>query len=69
MDIVNVGLALDIAGPAILLVLLITGAVKAWPYRKTDKERFTAIYRPYRYWGLGIWLVFNVIGILLIMSA
>lgn len=69
MDIVNIGLAIDIAGAAILLILQVIGAVKAWPYRKTDKERFLAIYKPYRYWGFGIWLVFNIIGTLLVLYA
>lgn len=69
VDIVNIGIGLDIAGPAIMLILIIVGAVKAWPYRKTDKERFRAIYKPYKYWGFGIWIVLNLIGVLLIMYA
>lgn len=66
---VNIGIALDIAGPAIMLILFIIGAVKAWPYRKTDPEKFVSIYKPYKYWGLGVWLVFNVVGLLLLMNA
>lgn len=66
MDTVNIGLALDIAAPVIMLIILITGAVKAWPYRKTDKQKFIAIYKPYKYWGFGIWLFLNAISLLLI---
>lgn len=66
---VNLGIALDIAGPVIMIILIIIGAAKAWPYRKNDIERFRKIYKPYKYWGLGIWIVFNVIGIILIMNA
>lgn len=66
---VNLGIALDIAGPTIMLVLIIIGWIKAWPYRKTDRERFRAIYKPYRYWGLSIWLVCNIVGIFLVMYA
>lgn len=69
MDMVHIGIALDIAGPAIMMILIIVGAIKAWPYRKTDRDRFVSIYKPYKYWGLGIWIVFNIIGILLIMNA
>lgn len=68
MNSVNLGIALDIAGPAIFMILIIVGAVKAWPYRKTDKDRFNAIYKPYKYWGFGIWIVFNVIGLVLVMN-
>lgn len=69
MNMVDIGIALDIAGPAIMMILIIIGVVKAWPYRKTDREKFVAIYKPYKYWGLGIWIVSNAIGILLIMNA
>lgn len=64
---VNLGIALNIAGPVIMLLLIVFGARKAWPYKNTDKERFAAIYNPYKYWGWGIWLVLDLIGILLIM--
>lgn len=66
---INLGIAFDIAGPAVMIVLIIIGAMKAWPYRKTDSEKFRSIYKPYKYWGLGIWIVFNIIGILLIYNA
>lgn len=69
MDNVNIGLALNIAGPAIMLILTIVGAVKAWPYRTTDKERSHAIYKPFKYWGLGIWMAFSLAGTLLVMNA
>ena len=65
----KLGIILDIAGPVIMLLLLITGIVKAWSYRKIDRAQFIAIYKPYKYWGLGIWLVFNIIGIILVMNA
>lgn len=64
---VNLGIAFDIAGPAIMLILIIIGMVKAWPYRKVDREKFVAIYKPYKYWGFGIWIAFNLVGILLIV--
>ena len=66
---VNLGIALDIAGPSIMIILVIIGVVKAWPYRKTDRSRFVAVYKPYKYWGLAIWIIFNIAGILLIMNA
>lgn len=66
---INLGIAFDIAGPAVMIVLIIIGAMKAWPYRKTDSEKVRSIYKPYKYWGLGIWIVFNIIGILLIYNA
>lgn len=69
MNIVNIGIGLDIAAPVIMMIFIITGAVKAWPYRKTDRERFITIYKPFKYWGLGIWLVLNIIGMLLIFNA
>ncbi len=64
---VNLGIAIDIAAPIIMLVFVIFGAVKAWPYKKTDKERFAAIYKPYKYWGIGLWLLLNAVGLFLIM--
>lgn len=64
---VNLGIAFDIAGPALALIIFIIGLVKAWPYRKTDKEKFKAVYMPFRLWGFGIWIGFNVIGVVLIM--
>lgn len=63
---INLGIAFDIAGPAIMIILIIIGAIKAWPYRKTDPNKFNAIYKPYKYWGFGIWIILNVTGILLI---
>lgn len=69
MDIIHLGLGLDIAGPIIMIIFIITGAVKAWPYRKTDRQRFAAIYKPYKYWGIGIWLACNVAGLLIILHA
>lgn len=66
---VNLGIAFDIAGPVIMIVLVIIGAIKAWPYRKTDTAKYSAIYKPYKYWGIGIWLVSNMIGVFLIYSA
>lgn len=66
---VNFGIALSIAAPAIMLVLIIIGAVKAWPYRNVDREKFVAIYKPYKYWGIGLWLALDLIGIALIMNA
>ena len=64
MDYVNLGIALDIAGPAIMIVLTIIGAVKAWPYRNTDRQKFVSIYKPYKYWGLSIWILSSLIGII-----
>lgn len=69
MNSADIGIAFDIAGPVILLVLIIIGAVKAWPYRSTDRDKFNSIYKPYKYWGFGIWIVFNAIGLLLVMNA
>ncbi len=69
MDIVEIGMAFDIAGPLIAIAFIIAGAVKAWPYRKTDAERFRKIYKPYKYWGFGLWLLFNLVGILLVIIA
>lgn len=66
---VRLGIALDIAGPAIMLLLIIIGAVRAWPYRRSDPQRFTALYKPYKWWGLCIWIACNVAGILLVLSA
>lgn len=66
---VKLGIALDIAGPVIMMILIIIGAVKAWPYRKTDQQRFRAIYKPYKYWGMIIWIICNVIGIILTVSS
>lgn len=66
---VKLGIALDIAAPVLLLVCIIVGAWKAWPYRKTDRERFTAIYKPYKWWGLGGFIVLNTIGLILIACA
>ena len=69
MDAPNIGITVDIAGSVILLILIIVGAVKAWPYSKTDPEKFSAIYKPYKYWGFGLWILFNAIGFVLVMSA
>lgn len=66
---VDIGLALDIAGPAIFLILIIIGAIKAWPYRKTDRDRFAAIYRPFKLTGAVIWIVASIAGILIIRFA
>lgn len=66
---VNWGMAFDIAGPALMIVFIIIGAIKAWPYRKIDPEKFKAIYKPYKYWGFGIWIAFNLIGIVLILNS
>lgn len=65
---VEFGIALDIAGPAIMIILIIIGAVKAWPYRKADPARFRAIYKPYKYWGFGIWLASSILGIILVLT-
>lgn len=66
---VNLGIILNIAGPIIMIVLIIIGAIKAWPYRKTDTQKFNTIYKPYKYWGLGLWIFFNTLGMLLVMNS
>ncbi len=65
---INLGLAFDIAAPVVLIILIIVGATKAWPYRKKDREKFYAIYRPYKVWGFGLFLLLNAIGIVLIFN-
>ncbi len=62
---VNLGIAIDIAGSAIFIILLIIGTVKAWPYRKTDKEKFAQIYKPYKWWGFSVWIICNLAASLL----
>lgn len=66
---INTGIALSIAAPLIGLILMLIGVAKAWPYRKTDKERFVAAYKPYKWAGLIIWIGLDLVGILLILLA
>lgn len=66
---VNFGIALSIAGPAIMILLIIIGAIKARPYRNTDIAKFRTIYKPYKYTGMCTWIVCSVIGILIIVSS
>ncbi len=66
---VNLGIGLNIAGPLIMIVITIIGAVKAWPYRKVDRQKFASIYKPYKYIALAAWLIFDLAGIIIIMNA
>lgn len=66
---VNVGLAFDIAAPITFLILVLIGVAKAWPYRKTDRNRFVATYKPYKWWGLILCIALNVIGVIFILLA
>lgn len=66
---VNFGIALTIAGPIIMIIMDLIGAKKAWRYRVTDREKFNAIYKPYKFWGLVIWGVLTIIGVLCIRFA
>lgn len=65
---VNIALALEIAGPLIALILIIVGAVKAWPFRKTDKQKFAEIYKPYKWCGIAVFVLLNLVGYLLLLA-
>ncbi len=65
---VNLGIAFIISGPAIMLALIIIGARKALPYRNVNRDKFNAIYKPYKFWGLCIWGILTLIGLLLISN-
>ncbi|MCM1067036.1 MAG: hypothetical protein NC418_05615 [Muribaculaceae bacterium] len=66
---INFAIGIDIAGSAIFLVLIIIGAVKAWPYRKTDRERFNSVYKPYKWAGFGIWIGASIICTVMLLFA
>lgn len=63
----NIGISLSIIGPVFAILLYIIGIVKAWPYRKTDRQKFIDIYKPYKWRGLIIWIGLTVIGISIVL--
>lgn len=63
---VNAGIALSIIGPLLAILLYIIGIIKAWPYRKTDRQKFVEIYKPFKWWGLVIWIGLTIIGMIFV---
>lgn len=66
---VNLGIAFVIAGPAIMIVFIIIGSRKALPYRNVNRDKFNAIYKHYKFWGLCVWGILTLIGLLLISNS